>query len=141
MSEIGDLSKLLKQGFINTTYTYDGEDGKFVFKLKTLKPLEEIAAQRDAEKRFEEVSLKDTDVQSIFLAIETLAWAIESVNGTPLELVPGSDPAADTDLRKRRSLLNQFSQKLLLDLWKEYNQLRSKTFLTGTPEEDAALKK
>ena len=139
MVEVGDLTKLLEQGFLNSTYVYEGPDGKFEFKLKTLLPLEEVAASRDTDSRFEEAGSKDDNAKSIFLAIETLIRCVETVNGVPLEQVPGAE--GETPLKKRRSLANRFSQKLLLDLWAEHQKLRSKMFPTGSEEEEEALKK
>lgn len=140
-TEIGDLTKLLQQGFLAEKYVFEGEAGRFEFKFRTLLPLEEIAAVRDADSRFEESSSKDPQAKNIYLAIETLARCIESVNGVPFEQVPGSDPKADTPLKQKRSLANQFSQRLLLELWNKHQELRSKMFPKGTPEEEQELKK
>jgi len=130
MTQPGDLTKLLQQGYLNTEYKYQGKDGVFTFKLKTLIPLVETEIDKDVNARFASAELTDENARSIFLAIETLIRSVETVNGIPLENVPGA--VGDTVIEKRRFLLDRFSQELLLSVWRGYQDLKQKTF----PEEE-----
>lgn len=135
----GELTKLLEQGFLTGEYIHTGVDGDFRFRLKTITPLSEVVAQKDADANFEKASTKDASAKNIFSAIEILARCIDSVNGTPLQNIPGAE--GTTDLEKRRSIVERFSEKLLLDLWASYQEVRSPTVLDGTEEESEAIKK
>lgn len=139
MVNLGDLTKLLNAGHITDEYVYQSEDGTYKFKLKTLTPLEDDAARDQAE----QYSLKNNEVdlnkRNIHDAVEILAIAITEVNDVSLEKVPGAK--GETDLEKRRFILRNFSENLLLGLWKKYNDMRKDTSLSGDEQEDEAVKK
>lgn len=139
MVNLGELSKLLDQGFLMGDHVHAGDDGEFRFRLKTITPLAEVEANNDADAAFEAASTKDSTAKNIFSAIEILARCIDSVNGVPLQNVPGAD--GGNDLEKRRSIVKRFSEKLLLDLWSSYQEIRVSTIPAGTKEEEDAVKK
>lgn len=139
MANPGELTKLLEQGFLTGEHLHSSPDGEYRFSLKTITPLDEVQAQKDAEEHFELAATKDTSAKNIFSAIEVLARSIKSVNGVDLESIPGA--AGQNDLEKRRSIVKKFSEKLLLDLWSSYQEVRAPTLLQGTEEENDAVKK
>jgi len=139
MIGLGDLKKLLGEGHLKNEYTYSSENGDFKFAIKTLTPLEEALAHRDAEMFFTQDNIKRDSDRSSYIAVEILSYAIESVNNVPLEKM--TEAVGETDVEKRRFFIKSFGPGLLIELWKFYNTLQDKILIKNTKEEDEAVKK
>lgn len=141
MVELGDLTKLLDQGHLSEEYAYSSDQGEYRFRLKTLTPLQDLEARRAAKKTSlaDGVSEEDTNSYSVYEAVELLSRAVQEINNVKLEEVPAAQ--GSSLLEKRRSIISKLSEQLLLDLWKKYNDMRVKSTLSGTEEEDEAVKK
>lgn len=139
MTNLGELTKLLQQGYITGEYVHSSEDGDYRFVIKTITPLDEVAAQKDANHWYQASGANEDTARNVFSAIEILARSIRTVNDVDLDKVPGAEGA--NNLEKRRYLVSKFSEKLLLDLWAKYQELRTGTDLTGSDEENEAIKK
>lgn len=137
MTTLGELTKLLDQGYLDGEYLHSSKDGDYKFVLKTISPLDEISAQKDADRLYD--SNPGEDDRSVYVVIETLSRSILSVNGIPLEQLPGSEGSAP--LEKKRSLVKKFSQKLLVAIWAKYQEIRKGTQFEGGSEESEAVKK
>ena len=136
MTNLGELTKLLEQGFLTGEYIHTSQDGVYRFEIKTITPLEEVQAEKAA--RGYDASSSESD-QRVYSAIEILARCITKVNGVDLESVPGAE--GTTALEKRRSILKRLSSPLVLGLWEKYQAVRNTTQLEGDKEESEAIKK
>jgi len=130
---LGDLNKLIEQGYITDKYIYDAPTGSYEFVLKTLSPIDEVECFKAIEK------FEMDQEKTINLTIEFLARSIESVNGVALEQVPGAE--GQTSLDKKRSTLKKLSGKMILGLWAKYQSLSESTTPTGSQEELEEIKK
>ena len=134
---LGDLTKLLDQGYIEGEHIHSSKDGDFKFELKTLSPLEELEAQRAVKAHRKPDDIESADL--VYLAIEVLARAVTRVNGIVLENVPGAE--GSDSLSKRKSILKRVGESVLVSLWQSYQKLKSSTSLSGTEEESEQIKK
>lgn len=137
MTSLGDLTKLLDQGYLTGEYIFTSGDGDYKFTIKTLSPLEEVQAQRDATTTT--TSTTNEYEHRVREAIETLSRCITNVNGIELDKIPGAQ--GTTELDKKRSVTQRFSETILVDLWKKYQELKTKANPTGTKEEADVVKK
>lgn len=134
---LGDLTKLLNQGFVEGEYLYPSKDGDFRFELRTLSPLEELEAQRAAKAQRKPDDIEAADL--VYLAIEMLARATTKVNGIVLENVPGAE--GQDSLSKKKSILKKVGESVLVGLWQSYQKLKTSTTLSGSQEEAEQIKK
>lgn len=134
---LGDLTKLLEQGYLEGEHIHKSKDGDFRFELKTLSPLEELEAQRAAKNQRRPDDIESADL--VYLAIEVLARSVTKVNGISLENVPGAE--GQDFLSKKRSILKKVGESILVGLWQSYQKLKNSTTLSGTEEEAEEVKK
>lgn len=119
---LADLRLLLDYGFLTDKCIVKTPGGEFRFELKTITPLEEADAQQAVVVR---VGASDETAKNIHTAIELLARCITKVNGVALEEYPNAK--GDTALQKKRYVVSKFSEKLMLPLWKSYQDLKART--------------
>ena len=137
---IGELSKLISEGHLKGDFNYVSENNEeYRFTYRTLTPIEEVHAERDAKDFYDKDKItRETDML-VYRVNEVLARSLLSVNGVDLGNIPGA--VGNTDLDKKRSIVKQLNQKIILNLWKEYNKLLEKTLPESTPEEVIEIKK
>lgn len=126
-----DLSLLVTTGLIREETVVGG----FKFVLRTLTTAEnnEVLAA---------VASVDDDLGKLgVLRVAVLARAIETVNGVPLENVPGGDPNV-TGLAKRENLLGLFQLQMVTNLFQVYSDMleRSEQVFSNAVEKDDLLK-
>jgi hypothetical protein len=136
MTTLGELTKLLDQGCLTGEYIHTSTDGSYTFELKTVTPLEELQATKDAAKY--DAAADEYDMR-VYNAIETLARCVTRVNGIELEKLPVVE--GTTSLDKRRSVIKRLSETLLIGLWTKYQEIKKGTTLQGTKEEADVVKK
>lgn len=132
-STLADLNKLLDYGFLVETYIVSTEHGDFRFEMKTLTPLQETQAQQMVEANAGTSELS----QNVHIAIELLSRCIQTVNGVALEQHPLAQKFEGGVLNKKREVVARFSERMLINLWKQYQELRAKA--SGMDED--AIKK
>jgi hypothetical protein len=136
MTSLGDLTKLLDQGYLTEEYLFNSADGDYKFEIKTISPLEEVQAQKRASSQVVNPTEYEAKVHE---AIETLSICVTKVNGIELAKLPGAK--GETELEKARSIVKRFSEKILVDLWVQYQDLKRKSLPSGTKEEAETIKK
>lgn len=130
---LGDLSKLIEQGYVTDKYVHETPTGSYEFVLKTLNPLEEVECFKVIEK------FELDQERTINLTLEFLTRSIQTVNGVELEKVPGTE--GDSVLDKKRSILKKLSGTIILGLWAKYQEMNKTVSPTGSEAEQEEIKK
>jgi hypothetical protein len=123
-----DLSLLVTTGQIREESVVGG----YKFVLRTLNA-------RENNEVLSAVAAVNDDLEKLgVLRLSVLARAIETVNGVPLENVPGGDPAL-TGVRRRESLLELFQLQMVVSLFEKYSTMLERSeavFNTAIDNED-----
>lgn len=127
-----DLSLLVTTGLIREEAVVGGY--KFVLKTLTTAENNQVLAA---------VASVDDDLGKLgVLRIAVLARAVETVNGVPLENVPGGDPNVTDKMAKRENLLGLFQLQMVTKLFQVYAEMleRSEKIFGIAVEDDDLLK-
>lgn len=138
--DLRDLKELLYEGFLTKEVKVRG----FNMKIRTITGEEQTIA-------FDRVRRYDDFARISQIRIEILTFAVEAVNGEPLEVLykSPSDPAlanADKDItaiEKKRSVLKKLSHSVLNDIFAEYTIISDeaqKTEDKGIESDDDTVK-
>lgn len=129
---LGDLTKLLEQGNLTDTCTVKTTDGsEYSFKLRTLTPLEDSECREKASKYGEEK-------YATYYMNCLLSLAIESINDTKLEEVPGA--TGNTTFERRYSIVSKLGSLFSLPLQKAYSNMMGKILIDDNVKEDELKK-
>ena len=126
-----DLSLLVTTGRV----TEEAVVGGFKFVLRTL------TAQENNEV-LQAIAQEDDELAKLGrLRLSALAKAIGTVNGVPLENIPGADPSLDI-LPRKEALLGSFQLGMLVRLFDVYSSLmeRSEAVFGATLEQESLIK-
>jgi hypothetical protein len=137
---IGELTKLLEQGYLATNHVVKTPAGEYIFKIKTLSPKDEVEARLVAEQKAKLDQIEVSDPRYyLYMAIEFVARCVESVNESPIEKIPGVE--GETVQEKRKSFAQKLSSTMLQSIWKEYNNLQEKALKEFENITDEQVKK
>lgn len=124
---LGDLSALINQGKITEKVKIDTGNGIYIFEMRTLSGQEstDVLMATSLYNDLSEVSA---------LRIECLSRSIEKINGVPVEKMAGAE--GETNLEKRKSIIRNLQQQLLVKLYSKYEILAKRSDEILKIEED-----